>query len=67
MYLITNEKVYFEIKENGEIVKAKMTNEKKTVKVPKTDTKEDVIVHTLFGLGILIGLGRFINERKETS
>lgn len=66
-YLITNEKVYFEIKENGEIVKAKMTNEKKTVKVPKTDTKEELIVHGLFGLGILIGLGRFIYERKETS
>ena len=66
MYQITNEKVYFEIKENREIVKAKMTNEKKTIKVPKTDTKEEKIVHALFGLGILIGLGRFINERKET-
>ena len=67
MYQITNERVYFEIKENGEIVKAKMTNEKKTIKVPKTDTKEEKIVHAVCGLGLLIGLWRFIYERQKTS
>lgn len=67
MYQITNEKVYFEIKENGEIVKAKMTNEKKTIKVPKTDTKEETIVHTLCAISLLIGIWRFIYERQKTS
>ena len=65
-YQITNEKVYFEIKENGEIVKAKMTNEKVVIDVPKTDTKEGIIVHFLFGIGFMIGLIRFYYERKET-
>lgn len=65
MYLITNEKIYFEIKEDGEIVKAKMTNEKKTIKVPKTDTKEEKIVHALCGIGFLLGLWRFIYERRK--
>ena len=37
--ICTDEKVYFEIKENGEIVKAKMTNEKKkgTLEFTKVD------------------------------
>ena len=67
MYQITNEKVYFEIKENGEIVKAQMTNEKKTIKVPKTKTKESIIANSLFSIGFLIGMGRFYYERKKTS
>lgn len=67
MYQITNEKVYFEIKENGEIVKAKMTNEKKVVKVPKTDTLEETIVHTLCAISLLIGIWRFFYERQKTS
>ena len=66
MYQITNEKVYFEIKEDGEIVKAKMTNEKITIPVPKTRTKESIIVHSMFGISLLIGLGRLYYERKET-
>ena len=66
-YQITNEKVYFEIKENNEVVKAKMVNEKIVVKVPKTATKEGIIVHSLFGISILIGLGRFYYERKKTA
>ena len=67
MYQITNEKVYFEIKENGEVVKAQMTNEKKTIKVPKTKTKESVIINSLFSIGLLIGIGRFYYERKKAS
>ena len=66
MYQITNEKVYFEIKDDGEIVKAKMTNEKITIPVPKTNTKESIIVYSIFGISILIGIGRFCYERKET-
>ena len=66
-YLITNEKVYFEIKEDGEVVKAKMTNGKKTIKVPKTDTKEEKIVHALCGIGFLLGLWRFIYECRKNS
>ena len=67
MYQITNEKVIFEIKENGDIIKAKMTNEKIVVKVPKTNTKEDIIAHTLFGICFLFGIGRYWYERKETN
>lgn len=64
LYMITNEKVLFEIKEDGEIVKAKMTNEKIEIPVFKTNTKEDIIAHSIFGIGFLIGIGRMYYERK---
>ncbi len=64
LYLLTNEKVFFEIKENGEIVKAKMTNERIEIPVPKTRTNEDIIAHSMFGIIFLIGIGRMYYERK---
>ena len=66
LYMITNEKVFFEIKEDGEIVKANMTNEKIEVPVPKTGTKESIIANTLFGMGFLFGIGGLIYERKRS-
>ena len=65
LYMITNEKVYFEIKENDEIVKAKMSNEKIEVEVPKTNTKESIVAHSLFGICFLIGIGRMYYEKKS--
>lgn len=56
-YLLNEEKMYFEINENGEVVKATMTNEK--VEMPKTFntdlTSSIIIISTaVFGLGLLI-------------
>ena len=42
-----------------------MTNERITIEVPKTKTKEGIIVHSLFGISLLIGFGRYYYERKE--
>ena len=64
IYMITNEKVYFEIKEDGEVVKANLINEKIEVPVEKTNTNEDIIAHSLFGIVFLIGIGRMYYERK---
>lgn len=64
LYLLTNEKIFFEIKENGEIVKAKMTNERKEIPVPKTNTKENIVAHSIFGISFLIGIGRMYYEKK---
>ena len=66
LYMITNEKVFFEIKENGEIVKANMLNEKIEVPVPKTNTKENVIVNSILGISFIIGIGRLYYERKRS-
>lgn len=56
-YILNTEKMYFEIRENGKIVKATMTNEK--VEMPKTFntdlTSSIIIISTaVLGLGLLI-------------
>lgn len=56
-YLLNEEKMYFEINENGEVIKATMTNEK--VEMPKTFntdlTSSIIIISTaVLGLGLLI-------------
>ena len=66
LYMITNEKVYFEIKEDGEVIKANLINEKIEVPVEKTNTNEDIIAHSLFSIIFLIGIGRMYYERKES-
>ena len=51
-YLLSNEKVYFEIKENGEVVKAKMTNKKitSTLKIVKADENNSPLEGVIFGV-----------------
>ena len=51
-YVLNEEKVYFEIKENGEVVKAEMTNKKitSTLKINKVDEEENVLAGVKFGI-----------------
>ncbi len=66
-YILNNEKMLFEIKENGEIVKAEMTNEKLIVDVPKTELNKnyviDLIAITLFLSGV--GIAFYAKSRKN--
>ena len=64
LYLHTNEKIFFEIKENDESITTKMMNEKIEIPVPKTSTNENIIANSLFGIIFLIGIGRMYYERK---
>ncbi len=56
-YQITNEKVFFEIKEDNEIIKAKMINEKKEVFVPQTGRSDNLIISMISFFSLLISLG----------
>ena len=51
-YVLNEEKVYFEILENGEVVKANMTNKKitSTLKINKVDEEEKVLAGVKFGI-----------------
>ncbi len=62
-YLLTNEKVFFEIKENNEIVKAYMTNEKINVPVPKTGKSNWQLLEALFSISFLFSIG--VNYAKN--
>ena len=56
-YILNKEKMYFEIKENGEIIKANMTNEKitSTVKIHKVDDKGNSLQGVIIGIYDLDG------------
>ena len=51
-YVLSDEKVYFEVKENGEVVKANMTNRKitSTLKITKVDEDDNKIAGVKFGI-----------------
>ena len=51
-YVLNEEKVFFEIKENGEVVKAEMTNKKitSTLKITKLDEEEKLLSGVKFGI-----------------
>jgi len=65
-YLLNEEPMYFEIKENDEIVKAIMTNEKIIVEVPNTEQNDNFFVEIISGIVCICGIGIVIYARKKT-
>lgn len=65
-YEINPEKIYFEITEDGEIVKAVMTDEKTIVEVPNTEQNENYLVEVISGIICIAGIGIIIYARKKT-
>lgn len=51
-YILNTEKMYFKILENGEIVKATMTNLKQIIEIPKTEENNYTIPISLILMGI---------------
>lgn len=66
-YKLNNNKLYFEIKENGEIVKVGMTNEKIIHNVPNTESNKDYIFESVCLICILIGTGAIIYVFKKNN
>lgn len=56
-YTLNPERMYFEIKEDGEIVKATMTDEKVIVEVPNTGLTDSHFIEIVGGLLTLGGIG----------
>ena len=63
-YILNEEKMYFEILENGEVVKATMTNEK--VEMPKTFNTDITSVITIMGTA-LVGLSLLLYAKKKNN
>ena len=63
-YKLSNEKVYFEIKDNGDIVKCSMTNEQ-IVKVPKTGANKSSLPNIISLLFIISGVGYIVYANKK--
>ena len=64
-YVLNTEKMYFEILEDGEIVKATMVNEKVVIEVPNTGTNASYVVELISGTLILVGLGVILYAKKR--
>ena len=64
-YLINDEKMFFEIKEDGEIVKATITDEKIIIEVPKTDQNKNYKLIVYASIILLLGIGIILYEKKK--
>ena len=63
-YQITDEIIEFEIKENGEIVKANLTNEQ-IVEVPNTIANESKLYTVISITCMVVGMGVFLYVSKK--
>ena len=64
-YILNEEKMWFSITENGEIVKADMTNEK-IVEVPNTSQEKDILIEIISATLLLSGIGITIYAKKKS-
>ena len=64
-YTLNPERMYFEIKEDGEIVKATMTDEKVIVEVPSTGITDSHFIEIVGTMFILGGIGAIIYVKKK--
>jgi len=64
-YILNTEKMYFEIYEDGQIVKSTMVNEKVVVEVPSTDSHDYYIVEIVGSILIISGIGVIIYVLKK--
>ena len=64
-YILNEEKMWFSITENGEIVKANMTNEK-IVEVPNTLQEKDILIEIISATLLLSSIGIIIYAKKKS-
>ena len=64
-YILTEEKMAFEILEDGEIVKANMVNEKVVIEVPNTGLNDYFVLEIISGLLMISGIGVIIYAKKK--
>ena len=57
--------MFFEILEDGEIVKATMVNEQVPIEVPNTGLNDYYVLEIISGLLILTGIGVIIYAKKR--
>ncbi len=59
-YILNEEKLYFEINYDGELVEASMTNEKIIIPVPDTGINDSYVVEIIGSVFIISGIGAII-------
>ena len=64
-YQLNEEPMYFSIKEQGEIVKCTMTDER-IVEVPNTESNDYYVIEIIGGILLVMGSGVIIYANKKT-
>ena len=64
-YTLNEEKMYFEILEDGEIVKATMTDEKIIIEVPNTGENDYHLIEIIGSLLLVSGIGVIVYVKKK--
>ncbi len=64
-YVLNNSKNFFEITEDGEVIKANMTNERIVLSVSKTLDNRNTIINIIGIISIFISLGLYRYGKKE--
>ena len=64
-YLLTNEKIDFQINEHNEIIHKVMTNEKINFDVPKTSLDDTLLINRLFGYLMTISGGIKLHDKRK--
>ena len=64
-YILNDEKMYFSIKEDGQVVKATFTDEKIIVEVPKTALNDSIVLDIVAFALIVAGIGYVIYDKKK--
>ena len=64
-YILNEEKMFFEILEDGEIVKTTMVNEQVVIEVPNTGLNDYYIYEIISSVLVLSGIGVIIYAKKK--
>ena len=64
-YILNPDRMYFEIKEDGEIVKATMTNEKVIIDVPITGLDKTYVIEIVTSILAIVGAGVIVYAIKK--
>ena len=64
-YTLNSEKMYFEILEDGEIVKCTMVDEKVVIDVPNTGINDKHIIEIVGIVALISGIGVFVYDKKK--
>ncbi len=64
-YILNNDKNYFEVKTDGEVINSTLVNDKEEVEVPNTNLNKNYAKYIIsFSLGV-VGIGLLIYEKKK--
>lgn len=64
-YILNTDEHFFEIKEDGEIVKSYLTNEKEIFEVPKTSVSDSKVIDVVTIILVIAGIGFIIYDKRK--